>query len=485
MRIASILVTAASCRVRGPAARDRGADLLHDVPREGRAARDAAGGAGRRRAHGGLRGPGPASSARSGSRRLRAPARSRHLPRLSPPADMQDALETARAAAIASRSPGDASLELLLAGAFVRNPGLEAAAEAAVRDRGAVRAGDVPRQHPAAVRLVPAQLEDGGGPGPARDALATRFPFPGTLELKAALVGHAVEEARARTRSCCGDLVTDVRVAFAKLRVRRRSRSRTLGRPCATCASSRRPRAACSRRDAPGRRTSSRPRSRSPSWGTTSSRSSDSRTRCAPGSGTPSWTCRPPRRSATRRPSPMPPLPDDLVALQARALHAQPEILAATARAARMAAMIELAEQTTYPALSPGPQRHGGRSRTRRAAARRNASRSRRRRASGRIPGSAARRRTFARHARARARRDWRSRPRRTARPSGSRRPTTSSRPRSASTSSTATCSSPRPGRPTTTRRRATPPTASEFMSRHRRPASVAPLPARRRSRGS
>ena len=40
--------------------------------------------------------------------------------------------------------------------------------------------------------------------------------------------------------------------------------------------------------------------------------------------------------------------------LQARATKEQPEILAAQARAARMATMIELAEQATFPELSPG-----------------------------------------------------------------------------------------------------------------------------------
>ncbi|MFV1958122.1 MAG: TolC family protein, partial [Planctomycetota bacterium] len=48
------------------------------------------------------------------------------------------------------------------------------------------------------------------------------------------------------------------------------------------------------------------------------------------------------------------PFPTDLDALQRVALVQQPEVLAAQARAARMATMIELAEQSTYPELSSG-----------------------------------------------------------------------------------------------------------------------------------
>ncbi len=49
------------------------------------------------------------------------------------------------------------------------------------------------------------------------DRLDQHFPFPGTLELKAALVGHSMEEARARYVGTTHRVLTEARIGFAKL----------------------------------------------------------------------------------------------------------------------------------------------------------------------------------------------------------------------------------------------------------------------------
>lgn len=50
----------------------------------------------------------------------------------------------------------------------------------------------------------------------AGEQMDQKFPFPGSLELKAALVRHAVEEARARYAATVRDVVVEARVLFAR-----------------------------------------------------------------------------------------------------------------------------------------------------------------------------------------------------------------------------------------------------------------------------
>ena len=265
---------------------------------------------------------------------------------------MQDALETARGTGYPKALARDASLDLLLAGAYVRNPGLAAAGK---RWSGTVEQfaqvshlDNILRQYASFLRSSKTAV----GSALPGDALAARFPFPGALELKAALVGHAVEEARARYEIVLGDLVTDVRVAHAEQVFVAQSITNTretLGYLRQLEETARGMLSAGRAGKAHVIQTQVQISQLENDLLTLERQQDTLRARLAAFVNLPTTA-----PIGDAMPSPVPPVPGDLVALQARARRAQPEILAATARAARMATMIELAELTTYPALSPG-----------------------------------------------------------------------------------------------------------------------------------
>ncbi len=246
----------------------------------------------------------------------------------------------------------EVTLPLLLAGAFVRHPELQAAEyelRATVEQYAQVTYLDtILRQYVSFLRTLDTRI----GPAVPMDQVQKRFPFPGTLELKAAVVGHAVEAARARYDGVLQDMVTGVRVAYADyvflaqaIGITRES----LGYLEQLEASVRGKLAAGTAEQAHVLQTQVE----------------------LSGLRNELITLRQKRETVRARLSTvlnLPPdtplgepvvyelkgFPADLDALSARALEEQPRIRQAEAGAARMATMIELAERATYPELSAG-----------------------------------------------------------------------------------------------------------------------------------
>ncbi|MHC5010191.1 MAG: TolC family protein [Planctomycetota bacterium] len=110
----------------------------------------------------------------------------------------------------------DVTLERLLAGAFVRNPRRRAAhliLAGTIEQYAQVTYLDhIMRQYASFIRDTRTRV----GPAIPMDQVGRRYPSPGTFELKAALVRHAVERARALYEVALRDVVTDVRVAYAQ-----------------------------------------------------------------------------------------------------------------------------------------------------------------------------------------------------------------------------------------------------------------------------
>ncbi len=259
--------------------------------------------------------------------------------------------EAAREDFPASLSRG-ISVERLLAGAFVRSPTLLAAQRelaATVEQYAQVTYLDtILRQYVSFLRTLNTRV----GPAVPMDRVQERFPFPGTLELKAAIVGHAVEAARAKYELALQDLVTGVRTAYADYLY--------LGRELEVTGETIR---LLEQLDAVAR---------AKLGSGTAPKSHVLRTQVEIASLRNDLVTRRREREIVRtrlvtllnlapetpfgEPSPSQPpvLPPDLVALETRALQRHPQIALARARADRMAAMIELAERATYPELSPG-----------------------------------------------------------------------------------------------------------------------------------
>jgi len=266
--------------------------------------------------------------------------------------DMAALVEEASRPDFAGSLADEVTLDRVLAGAFSRNPGLEAARK---RLAGTIEQyaqvtylDDIMRQYVSFLRSLHTRV----GPTVPMDDVAKDFPFPGTLELKAAIVEQSVEEARARYEVVLRDLVTDVRVAFADyvfsfqaientqetLHFLRQLEETT--RTMLTAGRAEKSHVIQTQVQI----------SQLENDLLTLERQQD--------------TIRARLRALLDLPPDAPigapltpalaPFPADPEALEVRARKEQPEILAAEARAARMATMIELAEQAAYPDLSPG-----------------------------------------------------------------------------------------------------------------------------------
>ena len=246
----------------------------------------------------------------------------------------------------------EVSLDRLLAGVFVRNPRLLAAHKelsATIEQYAQVTYLDtIMRQYVSFLRTLNTRV----GPTVPMDQVQKRFPFPGTLELKAALVGHAVEAARAKYEVMLRDLVTELRVAYADYVYLARAISitketlRFLGQLEATV---RGKLAAGTAQTAHVLQTQTEISAFENDIITLQQQRETVRARLNTLLDLPPMTA----MAEPEKPK-MRPYPDTLDTLYKRALVEQPEIQLFQARADRMAAMIELAEQATYPELSAG-----------------------------------------------------------------------------------------------------------------------------------
>ena len=244
------------------------------------------------------------------------------------------------------------SLERFLAGAFVRNPDLLSAQKeltGTIEQYAQITYLDtIMRQYSSFLRTLNTRV----GPTVPVDQIQKRFPFPGTLELKAALVGHAVEAASAKYEAELRDLVTNIRVAYADYIY--------LGRAIINTKETLR---------------------------FLEQLEADTRGKLSAGVGEKAYvlqtqveiskfendliTLAQERETVTARLNtlldlppttplaepaipPMGKFPKKIGPLYERALEEQPDIHLAQARADRMAALIELAEQATYPEFSAG-----------------------------------------------------------------------------------------------------------------------------------
>jgi len=244
------------------------------------------------------------------------------------------------------------TLERILAGAFVRNPDLLAAHKelaATIEQYAQVTYLDtILRQYVSFLRTLRTQV----GPTVPMDQVQKRFPFPGTLELKAALVGHAVEAARAKYERVLRDLVTQVRIAYAdhvylgSAIANTKETLRYLGQLDETVrgklAGGRAQKAHVLKTQVEISRFENDLITLRQNRETVQARLNTL------------LDLPPPTRLAEPEKAPMGPFPASLDALYERGMREQPLILLAEARADRMAAMIELAEQATYPELSAG-----------------------------------------------------------------------------------------------------------------------------------
>jgi len=244
------------------------------------------------------------------------------------------------------------TLERVLAGVFVRNPSLlRAQRELAgtIDEYAQVTYLDtIFRQYVSFLRTLNTYV----GPPVPMDQVQKRFPFPGTLELKAAIVRHAVEGAEARYEAALRDVVTDARVSYAQyvylaqaititeetLRYLRQLEATVRGKLSAGAAQT-----------SHVLQTQVELSAVENDLVTLRQQRETARARLA------ALLDLPPGTALAEPTSPAPgPFAPEVDLLYARALSEQPDIRLANARADRMAAMIELAEQSAYPELSPG-----------------------------------------------------------------------------------------------------------------------------------
>ncbi|MCZ6787238.1 MAG: TolC family protein [Planctomycetota bacterium] len=244
------------------------------------------------------------------------------------------------------------SLERVLAGAFVRNPGLLSAHKeltATIEQYAQITYLDtIMRQYVSFLRTLNTRV----GPTVPMDQVQKRFPFPGTLELKAALVGHAVEAAYAKYEAALRDLVTNVRIAYADYIYLARAianTKETLRFLEQLEATARGKLAAGTAQKAHVLQTQVEISAFENDLITLTQRRETVRARLN------TLLNLPPATPLAEPAKPkMESFPAKLDPLYERALKEQPDIQLAQARADRMAAMIELAEQATYPELSAG-----------------------------------------------------------------------------------------------------------------------------------
>jgi len=252
----------------------------------------------------------------------------------------------------------DFSLNRVLAGAFVRNPGLQAAQKrlaATVEQYAQVTYLDtILRQYVSFLRTLHTRI----GPTVPMDQVQKRFPFPGTLELKAALVGHAVEAARAKYEAALRDLVTNVRIAYADYVYLARAISitrETLRFLEQLEGTVRGKLAAGTAQKSHVLQTQVEISKLENDLITLKQDRETVRARIDTLLDLPPET--PLGKPAKQK---METFPKKVEPLYLRAIKEQPDVELARARAARMAAMIELAEQATYPELSAGLAYFGG-----------------------------------------------------------------------------------------------------------------------------
>jgi hypothetical protein len=258
----------------------------------------------------------------------------------------------AAASGFAESLSKNAALEFILAGAFVRNPDLLAAQKelsGMIEQYSQITYLDtIMRQYVSFLRTLQTRV----GPTVPMDQIQKRFPFPGTLELKAALVGHAVEAAQAKYEAALRDLVTDVRIAHADyiyLASAIENTRETLGFLGQLEATVRGKLAAGRSQKAHVLQTQTEISSFENNLITLTQRRATVRARLNTLLDLPPATV-----LAEPLNPPLGAFPPGVDALYERARIEQPDIRLAQARADRMAAMIELAEQATYPELSAG-----------------------------------------------------------------------------------------------------------------------------------
>jgi len=246
----------------------------------------------------------------------------------------------------------DLTLDRLLAGAFVRNADLAGAAKelaGTVEQYAQVTYLDtIMRQYVSFLRTLRTEV----GPAVPMDQIQKRFPFPGTLELKAAVVGHSVEAARAKYDGVLRDVVMEVRMAYADLAYFHRA----LRISDETLAYLRQLEATVRGKLAAGAAQAAHVlQAQVEISALENDRITLDRQRETVRARLNTLLNLPP---ATPLGEPVPaalgPYPESLDSLYARALEEQPDVRLARARADRMATMIELAEQATYPELSAG-----------------------------------------------------------------------------------------------------------------------------------
>ncbi len=266
--------------------------------------------------------------------------------------EMTKLRETASGDEFPGSIENEVTLDMLLAAAFVRNPELRAAQkqlQGTVEQYSQVTYLDtILRQYVSFLRTLNTRI----GPTLPMDQVQKRFPFPGTLELKAAVVGHAVEASRALYEAALRDLVTNIRVAYAEYVFLAQAivlTRETLGYLEQLEATVRGKLAAGTAQKAHVLQTQVEISSLENELITLDQNRETVRARLNTLLDLP-----PDSPLGVPQDYEMKAYPKTLDALTTRALQEQPDIRLADARAARMAAMIELAEQATYPELSAG-----------------------------------------------------------------------------------------------------------------------------------
>jgi len=264
----------------------------------------------------------------------------------------RDAVEAARGVDFASSLAEDLTLERMLAGAYVRNPTLAAARRRLV---GSVEQfaqvtylDNVLRQYASFLRASDTRVR----PSLPMDSVTKHHPFPGTLELKAAIVSRSVEEAQARYRMALRQVLAETRSTYAEyvytvraiaiteetLRYLEQIEETARGKLAAGTAG----KAHVIQVQVQVAQIQNEVITRTRRKDTLRARLSALLDLPADAALADPTEPALPRAGASR------------AALLARAQRDQPEILLARARAERMASMIELAEQGTYPELSAG-----------------------------------------------------------------------------------------------------------------------------------
>jgi len=262
------------------------------------------------------------------------------------------ALEAARGDDFAASLAETVTLERALAGAYVRNPTLQASRRRLV---GSVEQfaqvaylDNVLRQYASFLRASDTRVR----PSLPMDSVSKHHPFPGTLELKAAIVSRSVEEAQARYRVVLRQVMADTRSIYADFAyaVRAISISEETLRYLEQIEETARGKlAAGTAGKAHVIQVQVQVAQIANEVITRTRRRDTHRARLCALLDLPAET-----PLADPTPPTLPRLAHSRAELLERARSEQPDILLARARAERMATMIELAEQGTYPELSAG-----------------------------------------------------------------------------------------------------------------------------------